>query len=122
MTLPDSFGINFTVEDIEATSPLYEGLYPDAQVSEGVFSGISYRALVRDGEVEVCLFQKGEGNPLADSFATIKVDSVPDYEKRIEQMGGNVIIPSVPCPCTGAPFAICTDTAGNQFMIKQPRA
>ena len=122
MTLPDAFGINFTVEDMEATSAFYEGLYPDAQVSEGVFSGINYRELMRDGEVEVGLFQKGEGNPLAESFPTIKVDSVAVYETKVKELGGSVLIPSNSCPCTGAPFAICTDAAGNQVMIKQPRA
>ena len=61
------------------------------------------------------------GNPLAAVFPTLKVDSVAAYEEKIKGLGGSVLIPSNICPCTGAPFAVCVDVSGNQFMIKQPR-
>lgn len=118
---PDAFGLSVTVEDLEAARLFYAGLYPHDHVSEGVFAGINYISVMRDGETLVNIFQKGEGNPLAPIFPTLKVDSVSAFEEKIKGLGGSVLIPSSHCPCTQAPFAVCVDTSGNQFMIKQPR-
>jgi predicted enzyme related to lactoylglutathione lyase len=119
--LPDAFGMSFTVEDMEGASRFYQELYPHDHVSEGVFAGIPYVGIMRGGETLVNLFQKGPQNPLADSVPTLKVESVADYEQKVKQLGGNVLIPASICPCTGAQFAICTDSSGNQFMVKEPR-
>jgi predicted enzyme related to lactoylglutathione lyase len=119
--LPEAFGMSVTVEDLESTSRFYQDLYPHDHVSNGVFAGIPYVGIMRDGETLVNIFQKGPQNPLADSLPTLKVESVAEYEQKITQLGGNVLIPSSICPCTGAQFAICTDISGNQFMVKEPR-
>lgn len=120
--LPVVNALNLTVSDIEVTSAFYSTLFPEAEIRDGAFAGINYRALVGDdGEVEVCFFEKGAGTPLADSFPTIMVGSVESYLSRIEAANGKVLIPVNPCPCTGAPFAICEDESGNQLMVKQPR-
>lgn len=118
---PDAFGMSVTVEDMDATRRFYTDLYPHDHVSNGVFAGINYINIMRDGETVVNIFQKSNGNPLANIFPTLKVDSVAAYEERIKQLGGTVLIPSNICPCTGTPFAVCADVNGNQFMIKQPR-
>ena len=118
---PDAFGMSVTVTDLEAARRFYTALYPHDQVSEGVFAGIRYLSIMRAGETLVNIFQKGEGNPLADIFPTLKVDSVAAYEEKITGLGGRVLIPAHLCPCTGTPFAVCVDVSGNQFMIKQPR-
>ena len=76
---------------------------------------------MRDGETLVNIFRKGEGNPLAAVFPTLKVDSVAAYAEKIAALGGGVVIPTSLCPCTETPFAVCVDTAGNQFIIKEPR-
>jgi predicted enzyme related to lactoylglutathione lyase len=115
--------MNFTVDDIRAASRFYESKYPEAVVSDGVFAGIDYRSLIgEDGEVVASFFTRGAGNPLADSFTTLMVASVPASEQSVQELGGRVVIPENQCPCTGAPFAVYVDAAGNQFMIKQPRA
>jgi predicted enzyme related to lactoylglutathione lyase len=114
---------NLTVENVDQVTQFYRQIFPEASVSEGVFAGIGYKALIgEDGEVEVCLFQAGDGNPLAPSFPTIMVENVPAYLANMDAMKGKVLVPENPCPCTGMPFAICADAAGNQFMIKQPLA
>lgn len=119
--LPDAFGMSVTVDDVEPASQFYKNLYPHDHVSEGVFAGIPYIGIMRDGETLVNIFQKMPGNPLADSFPTLKVDSVAAYEQKIKELGGDVLIPANTCPCTGAQFAVCTDCAGNQFMVKESR-
>lgn len=117
---PDAFGMSVTVDDMTAARRFYENLYPHDRVSDGVFAGINYLSIMRDGETLVNIFQKGEGNPLADIIPTLKVDSVAAFEEKVKELGGSVVIPSSHCPCTNAPFAVCMDTNGSQFMIKQP--
>jgi predicted enzyme related to lactoylglutathione lyase len=123
--MPSSPGVralNLTVPDIEGASGFYREIFPEASVSDGVFAGINYRALTgQDGEVAVCFFQAGPGTPLAASFPTIMVDSVDFALSKVTASGGKVLVPVNPCPCTAAPFAICEDGLGNQFMVKQPR-
>ena len=118
---PDAFGMSVTVEDMDAARRFYMDLYAHDHVSKGDLQGSTISASCGDGETLVNIFQKGEGNPLADVFPTLKVDSVAAYEEKIKGLGGSVVIPSNICPCTGAPFAACVDVSGNQFMIKQPR-
>ena len=119
--LPEAFGMSVTVEDTDAARRFYTGLYAHDRVLEGVFGGIPYLSLMRDGETLVNIFQKGEGNPLAAVFPTLKVDSVAGYTEKIAALGGGVVIPMSLCPCTETPFAVCVDATGNQFMIKEPR-
>ncbi len=118
---PDAFGMSVTVEDLEAARRFYSDLYPHDKVLDGVFAGINYISVMRNGETLVNIFQKGEGNPLAPIFPTLKVDSVAAYEEKIKGLGGSILILSSHCPCTKSPFAVCVDVSGNQFMIKQAR-
>jgi hypothetical protein len=67
-TLPDTFGFSVTVDDIEAARRFYADLYPHDRVSNGVFAGISYFAVMRDGETLVNIFQKSDDNPLQNVF------------------------------------------------------
>ena len=118
-TQPGPMGLNFTVEDVEAGAAFYKGFYPYDEVRNGAFAGIRYVSLMRDDEVHVCFFEKGPDNPLHDSFPTIQVESVTEYQEKITAGGGDIIVPTSPCPCTGAPFSVIADSAGNQVMIKQ---
>ena len=120
--LPDAFGMSVTVEDMEGASRFYETLYAHDRVTRGVFAGINYIAIMRNGETLVNIFEKGENNPLAPIFPTLKVDSVTTYERRIQELGGQVLIPASTCPCTDSFFAVCVDPSGNQFMVKEPRS
>jgi hypothetical protein len=120
--LPEPFGVSYTVEDVGAARRFYEGLYSHDAVLDGVFAGITYVGIMRDGENQVTLFQKCEGNPLADTVPTLKVGSVPACVERVRELGGSVLIPVSTCPCTGAPFAVLIDASGKQFMVKEARA
>jgi predicted enzyme related to lactoylglutathione lyase len=119
--LPEPFGISVTVDDLDAARRFYTGLYEHDRVLKGVYGGIRYLSVMRGGETQVNIFQKGEGNPLAPVFPTLKVDSVPAYVERITALGGGVLLPPGLCPCTETAFAVCVDAAGNQLLIKEPR-
>lgn len=56
--LPDAFGMSVTVEDMEPASRFYKDLYPHDNVSEGVFAGIPYIGIMRDGETLVNISRK----------------------------------------------------------------
>jgi predicted enzyme related to lactoylglutathione lyase len=116
------FGTSVTAPDIQKASQFYQQVYPCDEVKQGVFAGINYIALLRAGEVGVCIFEQGEGNPLADSFPTYRVDSVAMYANEVQARGGSILLPENLCPCTEAPFAICIDPDGHQFMIKEAKA
>jgi len=121
-TLPDSFGFAVTVDDIEQARAFYAELCPHDSISTGVFAGIPYFGIMRDGETLVNIFQKSSGNPLQDAIPMLKVDSVEQYQQRISQLGGSVVIPTSTCPCTGASFAVCADANGGQFIVKEARS
>jgi predicted enzyme related to lactoylglutathione lyase len=120
--LPEAFGMSVTVDDIAEASSFYENLYSHDQVIQGVFADIKYVSIMRNGETLVNIFAKGENNPLAPIFPTLKVDSVTSYEQKIQALGGRVLIPASTCPCTDTLFAVCVDPYGNQFMVKEPRS
>jgi predicted enzyme related to lactoylglutathione lyase len=113
--------MSFTVNDLTTASDFYRRLAPPDHETEGVFLGIPYRALLRDGEVQVCLFQQGPSHPLAAVIPTLKVDSVTAAVEQVQALGGSVLLPEQACPCTGAPFAICVDASGHQVMVKERR-
>jgi predicted enzyme related to lactoylglutathione lyase len=117
---PDPFGIAVTVDDIGAAQRFYSELYPHDRIAEGVFAGISYISIMRDGETLVNVFQKGVGNPLAAMFPILKVESVAESLDTVTRLGGQVLIPASVCPCNGSAFAVCIDATGSQFMVKEP--
>lgn len=63
--VPEPFGMSVTVDDMGAARHFYETLYPHDSISEGVFAGIPYLGIMRDGETLVNIFQQMTGNPLA---------------------------------------------------------
>ena len=46
----------------------------------------------------------------------ISVESIDEYAKKIEELGGQVVVPKMPVPGRGW-FAHCIDTEGNAFAI-----
>jgi predicted enzyme related to lactoylglutathione lyase len=116
---PEPFGIAAVSDDMEAAREFYTKLYP-YPVTEGVFAGINYLSIMKDGATLVNVFQKSEQNPIKGMIPILKVESVAEYMKTVEALGGTVIIPEALCPCTNASFALCTDSESNQFMIKEP--
>ncbi len=49
---------------------------------------------------------------------TIDVSSVDEYSKKVQSMGGQLIVPKTAIPGVGY-FATCMDTEGNVFGIIQ---
>jgi hypothetical protein len=50
----------------------------------------------------------------------IGVDSVEEYSKKVEKLGGKVKVPKTEVPDFGW-YAICTDTESNTFALWEPR-
>ena len=66
---------------------------------------------------EMTAFQHG----VATMIGVLGGLSLESLIEKVKELGGGVVIPASHCPCTNAPFAVCVDVNGNQFMIKQPR-
>ena len=121
MKFPEAFGMLVTVDDMEAARKFYTDLYPHDEVKSGTFAGIDYFSIMRDGETVVNIFKKGADNPMKEMMPILKVDSVPEFQEKINELGGKTVISPNHCPCTETAFAICEDMNGSQIMIKQPR-
>jgi len=116
---PEPFGIATVSDDLKSARQFYTKLYP-YPVTEGVFAGINYLSIMKDGITLVNIFQKSAQNPIKGMIPILKVESVAEYMKTVEGLGGTVIIPESLCPCTNTSFALCADAESNQFIIKEP--
>jgi len=57
-------------------------------------------------------------NPQQNTLNYIAVESVDEYTKKIEELGGKVIVPKMEVPGVGW-WALALDPEGNQFAIMQ---
>jgi predicted enzyme related to lactoylglutathione lyase len=58
-------------------------------------------------------------NPEHKAVNYIQVESVDEYMKKIESLGGRIVVPKMEVPGIGW-WALATDPEGNQFAILQP--
>jgi len=117
-THPDPFGFAAVSQDLTAARQFYERLYPYKAI-EGIFAGIKYISIMKDGVTLVNVFEKSAANPIHGTIPILKVDSVKQSLEALEALGGSVVIPETTCPCTDTSFAVCADPGGNQFMFKE---
>lgn len=115
---PQPFGIATVAINLAAAKEFYTQMYP-YRIEEGMFGPIKYFSILKDGITLVSVFQRSDQNPIQGTIPILRVESVPEYARVIEDIGGKVIIPESVCPCTNASFALCADHEGNQFIIKE---
>ncbi len=58
-------------------------------------------------------------NPEHKAVNYIQVESVDEYSKKIESLGGKIVVPKMEIPGIGW-WALALDPEGNQFAILQP--
>jgi hypothetical protein len=118
-----TFGITCVAENLDSAKDFYKTVYPDFErMTEGVLGTIKYFSLVgKDGEVLINVLHKQADNPVQSAIPMLKVNSVADFSRKLESMGGKEVLPQMVCPCTNAYFAIWTDAFGNQMLIKEPK-
>jgi hypothetical protein len=58
-------------------------------------------------------------NPEHKAVNYINVESVDEYMKKIESLGGRIVVPKMEVPGIGW-WALAVDPEGNQFAILQP--
>jgi predicted enzyme related to lactoylglutathione lyase len=116
---PAPFGFATVADDLQVAKEFYGRFYP-YDVVEGVFGGIRYFSIMKDGVTLVNVFEKSEKNPLRGTLPILKVDSVRQSVTLLKAIGGSLVMSEAICPCTSASFAVCADPGGNQFMFKEP--
>ncbi len=50
----------------------------------------------------------------------VGVDSIAEYSKRVEELGGEIAIPFTPIPGGYGALAVCRDTENNLFGLLEP--
>jgi predicted enzyme related to lactoylglutathione lyase len=118
-----TFGITCVAEDLDTAKDFYTNVYPEFErMTDGVLGTIKYFSLIgKDGEVLINVLQKQADNPVQSAIPMLKVNSVADFSRKLQSMGGKEVLPQMVCPCTNAYFAIWTDAFGNQILIKEPK-
>ena len=118
-----TFGITCAAENLDIAKDFYTKVYPDFdRVTHGVLGTIKYFSIIgKDGEVLINVLHKQADNPVQSAIPMLKVNSVADFSRKLESMGGKEVLPQMVCPCTNAYFAIWTDAFGNQMLIKEPK-
>ncbi len=74
--------------------------------------------LIQTGENEVGGGMMKRVVPQQQPVMYFEVESVDDYIRKIQQLGGSIIVPKMPVPTMGY-FAQALDTEGNAFAIWQ---
>lgn len=57
--------------------------------------------------------------PFLTTTNSVEVESIDDFAGKVEQKGGQVLLPKMPIPGVGY-IAYCQDTGGNSFGLFQP--
>ena len=116
---PEPFGLATVSNDLAASKRFYTAMYP-YEIRDDVFAGIKFFSILKDNATLVTVFERSKENPITGSVPILKVGSVAEQLELLRSLGGNVIIPETTCPCTQTSFALCADTEGNQFIVKEP--
>ena len=116
---PEPFGLATVSDNLPEAMRFYTAMYP-YEIKEEVFAGIKFFSILKDSATIVTVFERTENNPIHGTIPILKVDSVARQLELLRSLGGNVIIPETTCPCTDTSFALCADTEGNQFILKEP--
>jgi predicted enzyme related to lactoylglutathione lyase len=78
--------------------------------------GMEYWMIYTTGEKAVDGGMMKRQHPQQQITNYIDVPSVDEYSKKVEKLGGKVIVPKMPVPTMGY-FAVCLDTENNVFAI-----
>ena len=100
-------------DDVERAKKFYKELFGwQINEAEGGYH------LIQTGENEVGGGMMKRAVPEQRPTIYFQVESADEYIRRIQQLGGTIIVPKTPVPTMGY-FAQAMDTEGNVFAIWQ---
>ena len=98
-------------EDVERAKRFYEGLFGwKIEAAEGGYNLITVGEPGPNGGM-MKRMAPGQGITVY-----INVESVGDYSKKLQSLGGNILMPKTAVPTMGY-FAVFLDTEGNALAI-----
>ena len=113
--MPTVVHFEIPVDDIERATKFYTELFgweiKDAGMPEG-----GYYSVMTSGENPVHGGMMKRQQPGQQISNYIDIPSVDEYEAKIKELGGTVLMGKSPVPGMGY-FAMCMDTEGNIFGI-----
>jgi len=98
-------------EDVERAKKFYQGLF-DWKI-EAVEGGYNLITVGEPGPNGGMMKRMAPGQGIT---VYINVESVDDYSKKLQSLGGKVLMPKTPVPTMGY-FAVFQDTEGNALAL-----
>lgn len=113
--MPDIVHFEIPADEIDRAKSFYASLF--GWKFEQV-SGMDYWFISTGGEGAIGGGMLKRKNPQHPITNYVDVASVEDYGKKVEMLGGKVVVPKMAVPHMGY-FAVCLDTEGNLFGLWQ---
>jgi hypothetical protein len=114
-TMPTIVHFEIPVDDIERAKKFYSELF-GWEIKDTGMPGMEYFSVMTTGENPVHGGMMKRQQPQQQISQYIDISSVHEYESKIKELGGTVLMPKSPVPGMGF-FAMCMDTEGNVFGI-----
>lgn len=100
-------------DDVERAKEFYKNLFGwQINAVEGGYH------LIQTGENEIGGGMMKRVVPQQQPTLYFEVESADDYIRKIQELGGSIVVPKMPVPTMGY-FAQAIDTEGNVFAIWQ---
>ena len=113
--MPTIVHFEIPVDDIERARNFYSQLF-GWEIKDSGMPGVEYFSVMTTGENPVHGGMMKREQPQQQISSYIDIPSVDEYEAKIKELGGTVLMPKAPVPGMGY-FAVCMDTEGNVFGI-----
>lgn len=109
-----------TGEDVDKLEQFYKGVF-NWKIHDSGMPGMDYRLIHTpdNGQSIGGMYKRSESGPAFSSFLVyFDVESVDEYSRKIQELGGQVVQPKMTIPNIGY-MAVASDPAGNVFAIFQ---
>ena len=113
--MPTIVHFEIPVDDIQRARKFYSELF-GWEIKDSGMPGTEYFSVMTTGENPVHGGMMKRQQPQQQISPYIDIPSVDDYEAKIKELGGTILMAKSPVPGMGY-FAMCMDTEGNVFGI-----
>jgi predicted enzyme related to lactoylglutathione lyase len=113
--MPTIVHFEIPVDDIERARKFYSDLF-GWEIKDAGMPGAEYFSVMTTGENPVHGGMMKRQQPQQQISNYIDIPSVDEYEAKIKELGGSVLMSKASVPGMGY-FAVCMDTEDNVFGI-----
>ena len=115
--MPTIVHFDIPVDDVKRAQKFYSTLF-GWEIKDLEMPGMEYYSVMTSGDNPVNGGMTKRQQPQESIRNYINVDSLDESAAKIEELGGQIIVPKTAVPTMGW-FALCLDTENNTFGIWQ---